>query len=187
MFSIYFQLGLEHIANIKAYDHILFLLTLMAVYLPGEWKQVLILITAFTIGHSTTLILATLDFINFDSYIIEILIPVTILLTAIINVIAPDDRKNKKARYAMAMIFGLIHGLGFSSTIKAMLMDESSILLPLFGFNVGVEAGQIIVVSLIMLLTVVVLFSAKINFKNWKYLLSGAGMGTALIMIVDRV
>ena len=118
IFSTYLELGFDHISDINAYDHILFLVALCAIYRLKEWKKILVLVTAFTIGHSITLALAALDIINFPSKIVEFLIPVTILITSLYNVIAPTNRLenttfNKKisVNYFFALFFGLIHGL----------------------------------------------------------------------------
>ncbi|ALO17431.1 hypothetical protein L21SP5_03838 [Salinivirga cyanobacteriivorans] len=187
MFDTYFILGLEHIANLKGYDHIIFLITLCAVYKIREWKPLLILVTAFTIGHSLTLALATLDYLNVNSTLIEILIPVTILISAIINIIYPTQRKLMPAKYLLALFFGLIHGLGFSNYLSVLLSEENSLVLPLFGFNTGVEAGQILIVASLLLLSFLVLRITSIKLRDWIFLLSGAGIGTSIIMIIDRI
>ena len=123
MFSIYFQLGFEHISDIKAYDHILFIIALCAIYRPQDWKNILILVTAFTIGHSITLALAAFDIIRFPANIIEFLIPVTILITALSNFYQTQSsieektnlfHQNKKRNYWLALFFGWIHGMGLS-------------------------------------------------------------------------
>lgn len=187
MFDTYFILGLEHIANIKGYDHIIFLITLCAVYKISEWKPLLILVTAFTIGHSLTLALATLEYLNVNSTLIEILIPVTILISAVINIIFPTQRKLMPAKYLLALFFGLIHGLGFSNYLSMLLSEENSLVLPLFGFNTGVEAGQILIVASLLLLSFLVLRITSIKLRDWVFLLSGAGIGTSIIMIIDRI
>jgi len=187
MFDTYFILGLEHIANLKGYDHIIFLITLCAVYKISEWKPLLILVTAFTIGHSLTLALATLDYLNVNSTLIEILIPVTILISAIINIIYPTQRKLMPVKYLLALFFRLIHGLGFSNYLSMLLSEENSLILPLFGFNTGVEAGQILIVASLLLLSFLVLRITSIKLRDWIFLLSGAGIGTSIIMIIDRI
>jgi len=156
LFELYFKLGLQHIADLKGYDHILFILTLCAVYSLKEWKRVLVLVTAFTIGHSLTLALATLDLIRVDGDLIEFLIPLTIFITALSNLLARKQKVNSRLyylRYTAALFFGLIHGLGFSNYLRSLLGAEGGLVLPLFSFNVGIEVGQIIIVAIIMLLT----------------------------------
>ena len=189
LFELYFTLGLQHIADLKGYDHILFILILCAVYSLKEWKRVLILVTAFTIGHSLTLALATLKLVKVDGDLIEFLIPLTIFITALFNVV---NRKQKVStlqhylKYSAALFFGLIHGLGFSNYLRSLLGAENGMVLPLFSFNVGIEAGQIIVVTIIMLLTKVVVDLLRMPAREWHLLLSGAGLGISLVLMTDR-
>jgi hypothetical protein len=189
LFELYFKLGLQHIADLKGYDHILFILTLCAVYSLKEWKKVLVLVTAFTIGHSLTLALATLDLIRVDGDLIEFLIPLTIFVTAIANLFVRKQKGNSGLyylRYAAALFFGLIHGLGFSNYLRSLLGSERGMVLPLFSFNVGIEVGQIIIVSLIMLLTKVVVDLLGLPKREWHVLLSGAGLGISLVLMLER-
>jgi hypothetical protein len=189
LFELYFKLGLQHIADLKGYDHILFILTLCAVYSLKEWKKVLVLVTAFTIGHSLTLALATLDLIRVDGDLIEFLIPLTIFVTAIANLFVRKQKGNSGLyylRYAAALFFGLIHGLGFSNYLRSLLGSDRGLVLPLFSFNVGIEVGQIIIVSLIMLLTKVVVDLLGLPKREWHVLLSGAGLGISLILMLER-
>jgi len=190
LFELYFTLGLQHIADLKGYDHILFILILCAVYSLKEWKRVLILVTAFTIGHSLTLALATLDLVRVNGDLIEFLIPLTIFVTALVNVI---QRKQKVSalqhylKYGAALFFGLIHGLGFSNYLRSLLGAEKGLVLPLFSFNVGIEVGQILIVVIIMLLTKVVVDILKLPSREWHLLLSGAGMGISLVLMAERL
>jgi len=189
LFKLYFTLGLDHIADLKGYDHILFILTLCVVYTVKEWKRVLILITAFTIGHSLTLALATLDLIRVDGDLIEFLIPLTIFLTAMGNVILRKQRVSSllhSLKYGAAMFFGLIHGLGFSNYLRSLLGSEKGLLLPLFSFNVGIETGQIIIVVVIMLLSKIVVDLLRFPGREWHLLLSGAGLGISLVLMIER-
>jgi hypothetical protein len=189
LFELYFTLGLRHIADLKGYDHILFILILCAVYSIKEWKRVLILITAFTIGHSLTLALATLDLIRVDGDLIEFLIPLTIFLTALANVLSRKQQVSTLLhylKYAAALFFGLIHGLGFSNYLRSLLGAEKGLVLPLFSFNVGIEIGQILIVSLIMLLTLLVVDLLKFPRREWHILLSGAGLGISLVLMFER-
>jgi hypothetical protein len=190
LFELYFTLGLQHIADLRGYDHILFILILCAVYSLKEWKRVLILVTAFTIGHSLTLALATLDLVRVDGDLIEFLIPLTIFVTALVNVI---QRRHKVStlqhylKYGAALFFGLIHGLGFSNYLRSLLGAEKGLVLPLFSFNVGIEVGQILIVLIIMLLTKVVVDLLKMPSREWHLLLSGAGMGISLVLMAERL
>ena len=189
LFELYFKLGLQHIADLKGYDHILFILILCAVYSLNEWKRVLILITAFTIGHSLTLALATMDLIRVNGDLIEFLIPLTIFITAMANVLTKKHQVTRTLhylKYSAALFFGLIHGLGFSNYLRSLLGTERGLVLPLFSFNVGIEAGQILIVAAIMLLTKVVVDLLRYPKREWNILLSGAGLGISLVLMIER-
>ncbi len=178
-FNIYLQLGLEHIADIKAYDHILFIVALCAVYQIREWKKIAILVTAFTIGHSLTLILSVLNITIVNASIIELLIPVTILLTCIYNILEiKKTKKNTYIKYIIALFFGLIHGWGFSNYLKSLLGMEENILIPLLGFNIGLEIGQLFIVAIVLTCSYFVLNILKI--KRWIWV-------TALSIIVGII
>ena len=189
LFELYFTLGLQHIADLKGYDHILFILTLCAVYNLKEWKRVLVLVTAFTIGHSLTLALATLDLIRVDGDLIEFLIPLTIFVTALANLLARKQQVSPLLhymKYGAGLFFGLIHGLGISNYLRSLLGAERGLVLPLFSFNVGIEVGQIIIVSIIMVLTKVVVDLLGMPKREWHVLLSGAGIGISLVLMLER-
>ena len=189
LFELYFKLGLQHIADLKGYDHILFILILCAVYSFKEWRRVLILVTAFTIGHSLTLALATLDLIRVDGDVIEFLIPLTIFITALANVLTKNQKVSTfhhYLKYTAALFFGLIHGLGFSNYLRSLLGSEKGFLLPLFSFNIGIEVGQVLIVSIIMVLTFLMVDLLKFPRRDWHILLSGAGMGISLILMFER-
>ena len=145
-FSVYFSLGLGHILNWTALDHLLFILSLTCVYVVTDYKKLLWLVTAFTLGHSITLALATLHFIQVNITWVEFLIPCTILVAAISNLIQTEQRY----KYGVVAFFGLIHGLGFSNYLQSLLGAESSLFTPLLSFNIGLELGQLIIVALIL-------------------------------------
>lgn len=189
LFELYFKLGLEHIADLKGYDHILFILTLCALYSLKDWRRILILVTAFTIGHSLTLVLATLDLIRVDGDLIEFLIPLTIFLTALSNLFSRKSNVNPLIyylKYSAALFFGLIHGLGFSNYLRSLLGSERGLALPLFSFNVGIEAGQILIVILFIILSKVVVDLLGFPKREWHVLLSGAGLGISLTLMIER-
>jgi hypothetical protein len=188
-FYLYLKLGIEHIADIRGFDHILFLLALCAVYSLVQWKKVIILVTAFTIGHSLTLVLATLNLIQFSTRIIEFLIPITILITCIGNLLQKSDKISRKThlfKYLVALFFGLIHGLGFSFYLRSLLGSEESIAGPLFAFNIGLELGQIIIVTIVLLITWMLVNFLKVKRREWNLVLSGAGAGISLLLIMER-
>ena len=189
LFELYFTLGLHHIADLKGYDHILFILILCAVYSLKEWKRVLILVTAFTLGHSLTLALATLNLLRVDGDLIEFLIPLTIFITALFNVIGRRQQVSRLQhflKYGAALFFGLIHGLGFSNYLRSLLGSEKGLALPLFSFNVGIEVGQILIVVVIMLLSKAVVDLLRMPAREWHLLLSGAGLGVSLVLMLER-
>lgn len=189
IFSLYFQLGFDHIADLAGYDHILFLIALCAVYLLYEWKQVIVLVTAFTIGHSVTLALSTLNLILVPSALIEFVIPLTIFITAIVNIIYKKDKYSKKIhyfKYLMALFFGLIHGMGFSNYLKSLLGIEEDIIAPLFAFNIGLEIGQIVIVTVILFLSYLFVSVLKVIKREWNLVVSGAALGVSLVLMIER-
>ncbi|WP_026950639.1 HupE/UreJ family protein [Algoriphagus mannitolivorans] len=185
-FQLYFKLGLQHILDINGFDHILFVLALCAVYVARDWKKILILVTAFTIGHSLTLALATFNIIQFRSDIIEFLIPVTIAITALVNLFKnrPSTGRGVQLNYVFAGFFGLIHGLGFSNYLKELLGKEASIWQPLLAFNLGLEVGQIVIVAAFLLLTSL-LHLAGVNRKDWTLIVSAFVLGVACMLLLE--
>ena len=187
--SLYVQLGIDHITDIAGFDHLLFLIALCAVYKIEQWRNLLVLVTAFTVGHSVTLALSSFSIVVVASSVIEFLIPVTILVTAINNVFVNRDSTKTPVigrDYAMAMFFGLIHGMGFSNYFRALLMDDSSIFFPLLGFNLGIEIAQlsfvIVIVGLVYLLTNL----AGIRHQDWSVFISGAAAGISVLLMVEN-
>lgn len=190
-FSTYFSLGLHHIADPKAYDHIVFIIALCAIYRLKEWRRVVILVTAFTVGHSITLALAALNIVTPQYDLVEMLIPVTICITTIYNVVKPevtDDAqtfsKSININYFFALFFGLIHGLGFSNYFKELLGTEANIVQPLFAFNIGIEAGQLMIVGFILLASFLAFNVLKISQKAWTQFVSGAAFGIAVTLML---
>lgn len=190
-FLFYLEFGFTHILDIAGYDHMLFLLALCALYRFEDWKRVLILVTAFTIGHSVTLAAAALDIIQISSDLIEFLIALTIFLTAVFNLTLARNEsltsQQVQINYAMALIFGFIHGMGFSNQFKALLGQEESIVPILFPFNLGIEFGQILFVIGIMLVGGFLVERLKLPFKYWKFGLSILAGLLALYMMSQRI
>lgn len=190
MFRLYLSLGIDHIADIHSYDHILFITCLCAVYMLKQWKQILVLVTAFTIGHTTTLALATLKLVTISAPLVEVLIPVTIIVTASWNLVSPGETVTRKShwfKYGTALFFGLIHGLGFSNYLQGLLGSETSIVLPLFAFNVGIELGQLLIVSIVIMLSYILTSWLRVKRRDWVLILSGAGIGIAATLIIERL
>lgn len=185
-FQLYFKLGLQHILDIQGFDHILFVLALCAVYVARDWKKILILITAFTIGHSLTLALATFNVIQVRSDVIEFLIPVTIAFTALATLFKPKPSNGRgiQLNYLFAVFFGLIHGLGFSNYLKQLLGKETSIWQPLLSFNVGLEVGQLAIVASFLLLTSLVHLTG-VNRKEWTLVVSAFVLGIACMLMLE--
>lgn len=190
-FALYFGLGKDHILDyVNGYDHILFVLALCAVYIIGDWRKILILVTAFTIGHSITLALATLNLINVPTNSIEFLIPLTIFITAVANLFKKEGANSKakiQVNYIFALFFGLIHGLGFSNYLRALLGKQENIVSPLFAFNLGLEFGQIIVVAIFLAISFILIELVKVPRRDFRFVLSSAIAGIALVLMKDRI
>ena len=187
-FLFYLQLGWEHIISKDALDHQLFILALIAIFSFRDWKKVLILVTAFTIGHSLTLVLSALDVFRFPSDWVEFLIPCTIVFTALDNIIfSKNEKKLIQLNYYLALLFGLIHGMGFANSVRMMLASEQDITLPLFGFNVGLELGQIVVVAIALFIHYIFSEFLKLSNKIWIYIISVPIFIFALKMALERI
>lgn len=171
-----------------ALDHQLFIAALSAIYLLKGWRQVLVLVTAFTIGHSLTLALSVYDVIRFDSKWVEFLIPCTIIITAISNLFQKKfTARSIRINYFLALFFGLIHGMGFANAIRITLASGQSIGWGLFGFNLGLEAGQIAVVLVLLLVSEVIIDLFKVNRREWVIFLSAAVFSLAVKMAIERI
>lgn len=187
-FLFYLQLGWEHIISKDALDHQLFILALIAIFSFRDWKKVLILVTAFTIGHSLTLVLSALDVFRFPSDWVEFLIPCTIVFTALDNIIfSKNEKKLIQLNYYLALLFGLIHGMGFANSVRMMLASEQDITLPLFGFNVGLELGQIVVVAIALFIHYIFSEVLRLSNKIWIYIISVPIFIFALKMALERI
>ena len=183
----YFETGWYHIISWTALDHILFIIALAVIYLAQDWRQVLVLITAFTIGHSLTLVLSVNDVIRFNEKWVEFLIPCSILATALFNFfIKGYQPKSLRINYFLALFFGLIHGMGFANSIRFMLAKDQALAWPLLGFNVGLEAGQIAVVTVILLISYVLVNKLKIPRKWWVWSLSIIAILISVKMLIAR-
>lgn len=187
-FLFYLQLGWEHIISIDALDHQLFILALIAIFSFQDLKKVLILVTAFTLGHSFTLALSAFDVIRFPSNWVEFLIPCTIVFTALDNLIfSKNEDKLIKLNYFLALIFGLIHGMGFANSVRMMLAKEQSIVIPLLGFNVGLEIGQIAVVIIVLSIFYILSTFLKLKKKHWVMLVSAPILIFSIKMALERI
>ena len=187
-FFFYLKLGWFHIIAWDALDHQLFILALVAVYALKDLNKILVLVTAFTIGHSLTLALSVLDIVRFPSDWVEFLIPVTIALTAIGNILMyKNTERLMKLNYFLALVFGLIHGMGFANSARMMIASEQNIAAPLFGFNIGLELGQITTVILILSLELILIKYLKLNKKYWLISVSAIALIISLSMAIRRI
>lgn len=196
-FGSFFALGLHHILTIEAADHLLFLATLMLAQDIGRWRPLLVLITAFTIGHSLTLALATLNLLAVNARVVEALIPATIMITSLVNLWTwrmarrandPATAANERLwpRYSMALAFGLIHGMGFSSVLRSLLGTEESILIPLLAFNIGIEIAQIVVLAVLAIIGLV-LTARLLDRRGYVLAASGVTLGCSTQMLLSRL
>jgi hypothetical protein len=185
--GFYFELGWHHIIAWDALDHLLFVLALSAIYLIGNWRQVLVLVTAFTIGHSLTLALSVYNIVSINDKWVEFLIPCTIIVTAALNLLEKNyEPRSLRLNYFLALFFGLIHGLGFANAIRFMISKHESMGWSLFGFNIGLEAGQIVVVTAILFLSFLLVDKAGFKRKWWVWSLSIIALIIAFKMAWER-
>ena len=192
LFTTYLELGFTHILDPQAYDHLLFLVALCAPYRVGNWRSLLLLATAFTIGHSLTLALVGLSIVLLPTAWIEFFIPVTILLTVLWHLYRagrhPEPPRSVGAPlYLLVLLFGLIHGAGFSTLFRATaLPDEAGqVWQQLLAFNLGVELGQLVIIGGILLVSYVALSLLRLPYRWWLWLLSAAAMLVSLRLMLD--
>jgi hypothetical protein len=187
-FGIYFEEGYKHIANLDGLDHILFVLALCLRYQFADWRKLLVLVTAFTIGHSITLALSVFNLVHYSMKWIEFLIPVTIVITAVSNVFVKKFvfKTRFPVIYFLALFFGLIHGLGFSSGLKSLLGSNHNVVWQLLAFNLGLEAGQLLIVTAILLISFIFVSILKCNRREYLLYLSGGIFALALQMAIER-
>ena len=187
-FLFFFREGWHHIISPGALDHILFIAALTVVYLPSQWKKILILVTAFTLGHGITLFLSVLDILRLPDRLVEFLIPCTIVITAAVNLWQRDfSRSNLRVNYFLAFFFGLIHGMGYANAIRFSLAKEQSLGWGLFSFNAGLEIGQIFVVLSILLIGHFVTRMPAVDRLKWVRILSIFVLIVALEMVRKRI
>ena len=192
-FTVYLRLGFEHLLDLQGYDHILFLAVLCAAYSLARWRELLVLVTAFTIGHSVSLMVATLRLVRVDTGLVEFLIPVTIVATAVTSLdgLRRQDPSGHRVaarplHYALALIFGVIHGLGFSNLLRLVLGGERSLLVPLLSFNIGLELAQIVVVAGVLVVALVTVRLLSLPQSLWTLMLSVLAGSVGVLMAVER-
>jgi HupE / UreJ protein len=196
-FGSFLLLGLHHIFSLQAADHLLFLATLVLAHELGKWRPLLILITAFTIGHAISLALATMNVVQVNARAVDALIPATIIVTSVVNLWTwkqgrrandppPRDADVLWPRYVMALAFGLIHGLGFSAVLRGVRGPHDSIFVPLLGFNIGVELAQLVMIAFLAVLGALLTWR---TFDRRGYVLTASGitLGCATQMLLLRL
>jgi hypothetical protein len=187
--KLFFELGLTHVLDINGYDHILFLIVLAAPYLFSSWKKVLLLVSVFTIGHTISLFLSSYNLVVVNSSLVEFVIPVTIAVTAIFNIIT-SGRVSQNSKiglmFFVTLVFGIIHGLGFSNYFKMIIGSSKFKFMPLIEFALGVELAQVIVVVLVLVLGGIAQSFLNISKKDWVLVLSSITLGLAIPMLLTR-
>ena len=187
-FFLYLKMGLFHVLDLLAYDHILFLIVLAIVFSFHQLKKVLWLITLFTLGHTFTLALSAYGFLKIDVKIVEFLIPLTIFITGVFNLINVKDSGSKKENLNLffALFFGLIHGLGFSNYFRMMIGKEEDKMMPLLEFALGIEIAQVIIVLGILILGSILQSFFKISKRDWVLVGSSIVIGFVIPMMIER-
>ncbi len=186
-FKYYFTLGWHHILSWDALDHLYFIAALSVVYQFKHWRQVLVLVTAFTVGHAITLFLGGMDIVRLDDQLVEFAIPCTILISSLVNLRKQSQAQStSKLQYMLALFFGLVHGLGYANTIRFLIAKDQSVVWSLFAFNVGLEFGQIFVVLLVLVLGVLAVASKIFNNREWVIAFSSLILGLALKLTIER-
>ena len=192
-FYLYFKMGLNHVLDFSAYDHILFLIVLAVVFNFIQWRKVLWLVTLFTIGHTLSLFLSAYDILfhldRKSSQIIEFLIPLTIFITGVINVLRASSSSNKKEQInlVLALFFGLVHGLGFSNYITRLISPDDSKFIVLTEFALGIEVAQVIIVLGILIIGSIIQNIGKVSKRDWILVTSSIVIGFSLQMLLNRV
>ncbi|KOS06730.1 HupE / UreJ protein [Flavobacterium akiainvivens] len=188
-FWLYFTLGLQHVLDIHAYDHVLFLLALTVPYLFKDWRNVLVLVTVFTVGHTAALMLSVYGVLTIKAEFVEFLIPITILTTALYNIFAASKKAAKSGNINFLAIttlfFGIIHGLGFSNYFKVLVAGGDSKFAPLLEFALGIEAAQIIVVMFTLILAFICQEFLRVQKRDWILVLSAFVAGVVIPMIIE--
>ena len=188
-FWIYFQIGLKHVLNIYAYDHVLFLVALAVPFTFKDWQRIVLLVTLFTVGHTMALLLSVYEIVAIKVNVVEFLIPITIFITALFSFFTAGKSSKKESLnlvFFITLFFGIIHGLGFSNYFKTILGGSAnSKLIPLSEFALGIEAAQIIVVFVVLVLSYIVQTVFRFSKRDWTLVMSAFIIGVVLPMILE--
>lgn len=176
-FWFYLKEGINHILDLDGLDHFYFIISFCILFSFKDWKKIVGIVTAFTLGHCVTLFLSGLELVTINADTVELLIPITILLSCLNNFYILLKNKQTKQQltvtYIILLVFGLIHGLGFSNYIKMMLFDDESIVLPLLGFNIGIELAQLLIVAGLLAVISIIQLIVKSNIKWVRFGING--------------
>ena len=186
-FITHVELGFKHVLDFNGYDHILFLIVLAVIFSFSQWKKVLLMITFFTVGHTFTLSLATYQIVTIKETVIEFLIPITILITAVVNILkfSINSPKREKTNLFFALFFGLIHGLGFSNFLRVTLGRSEDKLIPMLEFALGIELAQIVIVLSVLILGTVLIHFFRVSKRDWVVITSAIVIGITILIIRD--
>ncbi|EOG6895148.1 HupE/UreJ family protein [Flavobacterium psychrophilum] len=189
-FWLYFNIGLKHVLNISAYDHVLFLIALTVPYAFKDWRRLLLLISLFTLGHTLALVLSVFGILYVKANLIEFIIPITILLVAIFNLFTAGKNNKGEGISLLSFItlfFGIIHGLGFSNYFKTILPGNATQkLLPLSEFALGIETAQIIVVILILIISYIAQTVFRFSKRDWTLVMSAFIIGVVVPLLIQN-
>lgn len=187
---IFFKIGLTHVLNIHAYDHLLFLIALTVPYIAKDWKRIIILVSCFTLGHTISLFLSVFNIVMAKASWVELLIPITIFITAFSNLIlVGKSSKNGNISFiaGVTIFFGIIHGLGFSNYFNTILPGKpSEKLLPLLEFAIGIEFAQIIVVVAVLILAFIAQNLLRFNKRDFTLIMSSFVIGVVVPLIIEN-
>ena len=185
--SYYLALGWHHIISWNALDHLYFIAALSVAYPLQHWKKLLLLITAFTLGHAATLFMSALDLIRFKDQWVEFAIPCTIVLSCMSNFRKKQlSSGSDYLQYLLVLVFGFVHGMGYANAIRFIITSEQNLLMSLFGFNIGLEIGQIFVVLLVLAVGWVVMKINLFSEREWVLSSSSLLLGLALKLTIER-
>ncbi len=188
-FMLYLQIGLRHVLDIKAYDHVLFLIALVVPYGFKDWKKIIILVSIFTLGHTLALLLSVFDMLKINSSLVEFLIPITILCTAVYNLFNAGKgggKSNISVAVFITLFFGIIHGLGFSNYFNSILAGSpGDKFIPLLSFAVGIELAQLTVVLVVLLLSFLIQYFIRNSKRNWVLITSSIIIGVIIPMLIE--
>lgn len=182
------QYGINHVLDINAYDHVLFLIVLTISYVFKDWKRVLLLVSMFTLGHTLSLVLAAYSVVRVNAQIVEFLIPITILAVALFNIFTSGKGAQKEkvgVLFLSTLFFGLIHGLGFAREFQMLLGDSDSKLVLLLEFALGIEFAQVIIVFLVLFLGYIVQAVFRFSKRDWIMVVSAIVVGLVIPMILN--